>query len=1204
MSCRCGCCEGTSTSVPSELARRPGLPSLEHRVGVHATFLESMLARLSSWPVIRPDDEVASWLLVASDLPDPAGLARRLESSTDAAVAFLWAQFDEEERAAIAAGDDAAPVLVDRLNAIVRGPSIHGDDRFATRVLDRRTEELLAADRSATEQLQLNRLLVEAALGRHVRPSRTIRPLDRLTTRDPGDFSIALLDGWATVADIVTFYQERLVDEGYLRTATERRSVLELARLIGYEPRPGVSAGVFLAFTLTDGHEVEIPAGTLAKSTPEPGELPQSFETSEPIPARAAWNVLTPRVGRPQRILAANAEQLDRLYVAGIATKLATNDVLLLTFGPQQQVLRRVEAVEEDADADRTLVRLQAELSTAPASFVAVLERVVRRHRDLETFGLTGGATTAEVMDTLDGILALAATGDPVSLGAAAHRALPPLEARHREAVERGHTRIAPWLASLIEGLRGAMVAMPTASAAAVARAVAANGDRVGADRSVTALDAFRQLELGEPLSVPRTIQPANRLRLGIDIARALAESGDLRPKLLARIQPAYAPVLYQALAGAQVLPEQPVEVFAFRVRASLYGHNAPELPLSIDLETGSVTSTGDPEFDERTDTVDLAQPHDDVLPGSWIVVRSPRLDGSGGVVVGEHDLTFALAGDPDPAVGRADYGISSVVTRIRLLDPADPTQTVSWFEHEMEPSFDLIRGTRVLAQAEQLELASEPILADEMPAPGRSDELRPVAGDRIELDSLHQGLEPGRWLIVTGERVDIPGVTGVQAAELVMLGGVDHSADPARPGETLHTFLALAGTAASGSAGLSYAYRRDSVRIYGNVVRATHGETVRQVLGSGDGSVALQRFPLGRSPLTHVSAPTPTGAAPELEVRVHGVRWQLSPSLVELASSDRAYIIRTDDDVVTTVVFGDGRHGARLPSRAENVTAEYRTGIGLDGNVPARRIDTLIDRPLGVKEVINPIEASGGADRESRDRARANAPLAVMALDRLVSVRDYADFARTFAGIDKADAQLLPTGRRRVLHLTVALAGDAPLDRNSDLYRNLRQTLDRFGDPGLEIRIDERRLRLVVLSARVRIAADVLWEQVEPLARVALDGVLGFERRELGRGIARSEAMTAIHEVHGVEYVDVDVFDWVDDARILGLGGGDGDGDAVGSASVSASRRRAAGPGSNAVIDARPARIDERTGAIVPAELVYADPTLRDTVILEELTQ
>src|ERR1700751_578434 len=74
-----------------------------------------------------------------------------------------------------------------------------------------------------------------------------------LGTRSESDYTIALLDAAATMADVLTYYQERIANEGYLRTATERRSVLELARLIGYELRPGVAASVYLAYTLQTG---------------------------------------------------------------------------------------------------------------------------------------------------------------------------------------------------------------------------------------------------------------------------------------------------------------------------------------------------------------------------------------------------------------------------------------------------------------------------------------------------------------------------------------------------------------------------------------------------------------------------------------------------------------------------------------------------------------------------------------------------------------------------------------------------------------------------------------------------------------------------------------------------------------------------------------------------------------------------------------
>src|SRR5947209_11360783 len=102
----------------------------------------------------------------------------------------------------------------------------------------------------------------------------TLPGLSGLKTRNDDDFSIALLDAWAMVADVLTFYQERIANESYKRTATERRSILELARLIGYTLKPGVAASVYLAYTIepTFTEPAPIPAGSRAQSVPGPGE--------------------------------------------------------------------------------------------------------------------------------------------------------------------------------------------------------------------------------------------------------------------------------------------------------------------------------------------------------------------------------------------------------------------------------------------------------------------------------------------------------------------------------------------------------------------------------------------------------------------------------------------------------------------------------------------------------------------------------------------------------------------------------------------------------------------------------------------------------------------------------------------------------------------------------------------------------------------
>src|SRR5215813_10293947 len=101
--------------------------------------------------------------------------------------------------------------------------------------------------------------------------------LAALQTRSDDDYAITLLDMWATVADVLTFYQERLANEGYLRTARLRDSILRMARLLDYQLRPGVAATTALAFTLDRDATLRIPVGLRVQSVPADDERPQIF---------------------------------------------------------------------------------------------------------------------------------------------------------------------------------------------------------------------------------------------------------------------------------------------------------------------------------------------------------------------------------------------------------------------------------------------------------------------------------------------------------------------------------------------------------------------------------------------------------------------------------------------------------------------------------------------------------------------------------------------------------------------------------------------------------------------------------------------------------------------------------------------------------------------------------------------------------------
>jgi predicted phage baseplate assembly protein len=247
--------------------------------------------------------------------------------------------------------------------------------------------------------------------------------------------------------------------------------------------------------------------------------------------------------------------------------------------------------------------------------------------------------------------------------------------------------------------------------------------------------------------------------------------------------------------------------------------------------------------------------------------------------------------------------------------------------------------------------------------------------------------------------------------------------------------------------------------------------------------------------------------------------------TLAGLGPKDRAFVTKTDDQDNTTSIFGNGVEGARLPTGVQNVVSIYRSGIGKPGNVDPDQISMLVTRPLGVKRVINPLRSSGGADRENIDQARENAPIALMALDRLVSVQDYADFTRTFAGIGKAASSRLSDGARRLLEITIAGADDAPIDPTSDLYQNLLIALRTYGDSDMPVQVDARELVVLVASIGIALAPDYLWDPVAQTVRAAIFHYFGFEKRSLGQPALLCELISLVQNTPGVRYVDVDAF-------------------------------------------------------------------------------
>ncbi len=184
------------------------------------------------------------------------------------------------------------------------------------------------------------------------------KDLPALKTREDDNLAIGILDAWATVADVLTFYEERIANEVFLRTATERRSILELARAIGYELKPGVAASTFLAFTIDDTSKTleraVIDQGTKVQSIPEDGKLPQIFETAEKLEAFPEWNDLRPRLTSTQSI----KKDTSRFYFNGSSMRLKAGDGMLVVKAKDSLpfIFGIVGNVKVDARSQQTIV--------------------------------------------------------------------------------------------------------------------------------------------------------------------------------------------------------------------------------------------------------------------------------------------------------------------------------------------------------------------------------------------------------------------------------------------------------------------------------------------------------------------------------------------------------------------------------------------------------------------------------------------------------------------------------------------------------------------------------------------------------------------------------------------------------------------------------------------------------------------------------
>jgi len=519
-------------------------------------------------------------------------------------------------------------------------------------------------------------------------------------------------------------------------------------------------------------------------------------------------------------------------------------------------------------------------------------------------------------------------------------------------------------------------------------------------------------------------------------------------------------------------------QVHVFRKKAAVFGHNAPmwdTMPLEFrniyPKPVGYTSGWPGYKISPVANAVDLDTSYPDVVAhgyerASWAVLVS-----------GSSASLFLVSSPVE--ISRSAFAMSAKVTRVTLTGTDYTTYQNS------------VRETAIYIASEKLTIAQAPLTSV-------------VAGDQILLDRKVEAPPSGRTLIISGRLSS----TGAEAAETATLKQMPLQGTVSR--------LELEKT-------LQNSYQRETAAIYANVALATHGESVHQILGSGAARQSHQRYTLKHAPLTFVGAENESGAEAALEVRVNDIRWHETPTLYNASAEDRSYVLRSEEDGAGTIQFGDGRHGARLPTGQDNVRAIYRKGIGASGNLQAGQLSQLLSRPLGLKAVSNPLPAEGGVDADKADHARRNMPLGVRTLGRVVSVQDYEDYARAYTGVAKAQAAVLNTRAGRTVFITIAGDdGGQPPDATLD---KLLTALKLNGDPLVHCETKAYNKATFHIGLRIKRDPDHDIKKVLADVEAALRAAFCFDARDFGQIVPRSEVIAVAQQVEGVLGVDLDRF-------------------------------------------------------------------------------
>lgn len=256
------------------------------------------------------------------------------------------------------------------------------------------------------------------------------------------------------------------------------------------------------------------------------------------------------------------------------------------------------------------------------------------------------------------------------------------------------------------------------------------------------------------------------------------------------------------------------------------------------------------------------------------------------------------------------------------------------------------------------------------------------------------------------------------------------------------------------------------------------------------------------------------------LSVTVGGLSYTRITNILTAGNTDAVYATYTDGDGYTYVKFGDKVSGKVPPKdSAVVVTYRYTTTPPSLGNI-AKSTIAVISGNTGLS-VKNTAAFSGGSDSESTQSIRNNAPKALRALTRAVSLEDYESLAVTYPSISKANAIATYFGS-----ISLFLAGP---DGSAISAANLRAIETWFASktpPGTTVVASSFTPTYPYLNVSVNVLPQYNNDSVAASVQDALATLFNFDNVTFADLISEGDIFSACKAVNGVNYITINDFE------------------------------------------------------------------------------